>query len=120
MDEHVHLITNGSSLSLQSLVELCHCPAELLEALKKKGSQNKVWCFIGDGTEDNGHLFGLLRYVDGWNLPCNFVIESNNRSVEASNEDRWGTQSNLQWNFDCVTKYEYECSYPHCRKAWND
>ena len=27
-----------------------------------------------------------------------------------------GTQSNLQWNFDCVTKYEYECSYPHCRK----
>ncbi len=90
--------------------------AGLAWALKKKGSQNKVWCFIGDGTEDNGHLFEAARYVDGWDLPCNFVIESNNRSVEASNEDRWGTQSNLQWNFDCVTKYEYECSYPHCRK----
>lgn len=41
-------------------------------ALKKKGSQNKVWCFIGDGTEDNGHLFEAARYVDGWNLPCIF------------------------------------------------
>lgn len=58
-------------------------------ALKKKGSKNRVWCFVGDGTEDNGHLFEAIRYVDGWELPCKFVIENNDRSVEASNSERW-------------------------------
>ena len=61
-------------------------------ALKKKGSTQKVWCFVGDGTEDNGHLFEAVRYVDGWDLPCTFVIENNNRSCEATNNDRWGKE----------------------------
>ena len=85
-------------------------------ALKKKGSNKKVWCFIGDGTEDNGHLFEAVRYVDGWDLPCTFVIESNNRSCEASNADRWGKKGHIKWDSHSVIKYQYECTYPHCRK----
>lgn len=85
-------------------------------ALKRKGSDKKVWCFVGDGTEDNGHLFEAVRYVDGWDLPCKFVIESNDRSCEASNSDRWGSKGHIVWDSPSVIKYQYECSYPHCRK----
>jgi pyruvate dehydrogenase E1 component alpha subunit len=85
-------------------------------ALKKKGSDKKVWCFVGDGTEDNGHLFEAVRYVDGFELPCTFVIENNDRSVEASNEDRWGKTSDYKWDSPSVIKYYYDITYPHARK----
>ena len=85
-------------------------------ALKRKGSKQKVWCFVGDGTEDNGHLFEAIRYVDGWDLPCKFIIENNDRSCEASNHDRWNKKSDLCWESNSVIKYYYKCTYPHCRK----
>tara|TARA_B100001079_G_scaffold244444_1_gene231699 strand:- start:273 stop:1472 length:1200 start_codon:yes stop_codon:yes gene_type:complete len=85
-------------------------------ALKRKGSDQKVWCFVGDGTEDNGHLSEAVRYVDGFDLPCKFIIESNDRSCEASNADRWGKTGHPTWNSSNVIKYHYECTYPHCRK----
>jgi hypothetical protein len=85
-------------------------------ALKRKGSSQKVWCFVGDGTEDNGHLAEAIRYVDGWDLPCTFVIESNDRSCEASNSDRWGKTAHPEWNSPSVIRYTYNCTYPHCRK----
>ena len=85
-------------------------------ALKRKGSKQKVWCFVGDGTEDNGHLYEAIRYVDGWDLPCTFVIENNDRSVEASNSERWGTAGDYEWSSPSVLKYKYEITYPHARK----
>ncbi len=85
-------------------------------ALKRKGSPQKVWCFVGDGTEDNGHLYEAIRYVDGWDLPCTFVIENNDRSVEASNSERWGKAGDYEWNSPSVIKYKYEITYPHARK----
>ncbi len=84
-------------------------------ALKKKNSKQKVWCFVGDGTEDNGHLSEAVRYVDGFDLPCKFIIESNDRSCEATNSDRWGKKSNPKWDSKSVIKYHYTCTYPHCR-----
>jgi pyruvate dehydrogenase E1 component alpha subunit len=85
-------------------------------ALKKKGSDQKVWCFIGDGTEDNGHTYEAIRYVDGYDLPCTFVIENNNRSVESTNEERWGSKADYKWDSPSVIKYHYEITYPHARK----
>jgi pyruvate dehydrogenase E1 component alpha subunit len=85
-------------------------------ALKRKGSDKKVWCFIGDGTEDSGHTYEAVRYVDGFDLPCKFVIENNNRSVESTNEERWGKTADYQWNSPSVIKYHYDITYPHCRK----
>ena len=85
-------------------------------ALKRKGSNQKVWCFVGDGTEDNGHLYEAVRYVDGWDLPCKFVIENNDRSVEASNSERWGKSGDYKWDSPSVFKYKYDITYPHARK----
>ena len=85
-------------------------------ALKRRGSDQKVWCFVGDGTEDNGHLSEAVRYADGFDLPCTFIIESNDRSCEASNADRWGDAGHPTWDSSRVIKYYYEPTYPHCRK----
>jgi len=85
-------------------------------ALKRKKSNQRVWCFIGDGTEDSGNTYEAIRYVDGWDLPCTFVIENNNRSVESSNEDRWGNAAEYIWKSPSVIKYHYNITYPHARK----
>ena len=85
-------------------------------ALKRKGSKQRVWCFIGDGTEDSGHTYEAVRYVDGWDLPCTFVIENNDRSVETTNSERWGTAGDYKWTSPNVLKYYYDITYPHARK----
>jgi hypothetical protein len=81
-------------------------------ALKRKKSQRKVWCFVGDGAEDEGHFYEAARYVDGWNLPCRFVIEDNDRNVSASKKERRGNNDGFPWP-PCVRRYEYKASYPH-------
>lgn len=84
-------------------------------ALKRKSSSQKVWCFVGDGAEDEGHFYEAVRYVDGWNLPCTFVIEDNNRSVSAPKNIRWGDGDDADtWLFHpCVMRYCYTPTWPH-------
>lgn len=81
-------------------------------ALKRKGSDKHVWCFVGDGAEDEGHFYEAVRYVDGWNLPCAFIIEDNDRNVSASKYERRGNAFGLGWP-NCVRRYHYTPTYPH-------
>ncbi len=80
-------------------------------ALKMKNSSKHVWCFVGDGAEDEGHFYEAVRYVDGHKLPCTFVLEDNDRSVETPKEARYG-KSQIKWP-GCVKRYTYKCTYPH-------
>lgn len=80
-------------------------------SLKKKSSKNKVWCFMGDGAEDEGHFYEAVRYADGWDLPCTFIIEDNNRSVDTQKYERYGS-SEIKWP-KCVKRYYYNATYPH-------
>ena len=115
------LILNGKSMfvfdrnaNFYSSSIVCATPsiaAGVAWALKKKGSLQRVWCFIGDGAEDEGHLVEAARYVDGWNLPCTFIIEDNDRSVSATKSERWGKYGPLF--FKCVQRYGYTSTYPH-------
>jgi len=56
-------------------------------------------------------------YVEGWDLPCTFVIEDNDRSVDTNRIDRRGPiveAKGLPWRgFDHVRRYFYEPAYPH-------
>tara|TARA_X000000950_G_C13825430_1_gene623835 strand:+ start:64 stop:1272 length:1209 start_codon:yes stop_codon:yes gene_type:complete len=83
-------------------------------ALKRKGSKQKVWCFLGDGTEDSGHFSEAVRYVEGFDLPCNFVIEDDGMAVEAPKKLRWGNDNNIEWP-SCVLRYHYKKTRPHIR-----
>jgi deoxyxylulose-5-phosphate synthase len=88
--------------------------AGVAQGLKKSGSNSRVWCFVGDGIEDTGHFAEAVRYVDGFDLPCTFVIEDDNKAVEVSKKFRWGTDADLDWP-DCVVRYKYTKSRPHIR-----
>ena len=79
--------------------------------IKKLNKKNHVWCFVGDGAEDEGHFYEAVRYVDGHYLPCTFVLEDNNRSVETPKNERYG-KSKINWP-ECVLRYEYESTVPH-------
>lgn len=80
-------------------------------ALRRKGSDRKVWCFLGDGAEDEGNFYEAARYVDSWGLPATFIVEDNNRSVSACKLTRWNCH--LPVHFACVRRYHYEPTYPH-------
>ncbi len=80
-------------------------------ALQKRRSIKKVWCFLGDGAEDEGHFYESVRFVSGKKLPCTFIIEDNDRSVETPKSERYG-DTDMAWP-DCVIKYSYKPKYPH-------
>jgi pyruvate dehydrogenase E1 component alpha subunit len=84
-------------------------------ALRRKGSDQHVWCFIGDGAEDEGHFYEAARYVDGMDLPCTFIIEDNDRNVSASKLERRGpmSESTLSFYPRHIRRYNYTPTYPH-------
>jgi pyruvate dehydrogenase E1 component alpha subunit len=81
-------------------------------ALKRHQSRKRVWCFVGDGAEDHGHFYEAVRFVDGHGLPCTFVIEDNDRSVDTPKRMRHGS-NRMIWPYGCVRRYTYKPTYPH-------
>lgn len=115
-------IRNGQSMFLFSkeinflsssiLAGNCCIAAGVAWALKAEGSPSQVWCFLGDGAEDEGHFYEAVNFVQGWDLPCTFVIEDNNRSVETDVEKRRGMADRRDWGKH-VIRYHYRATYPH-------
>ena len=47
----------------------------------KNTKKNKVWVFIGDMTSMMGSFYEVYNYSRNFNLPLEFVIEDNGKSV---------------------------------------
>jgi TPP-dependent pyruvate/acetoin dehydrogenase alpha subunit len=92
------------------LAGTCGIAAGVAQTLAESGSKQKVWCFLGDGAEDEGHFYEAVNYVDGKNLPCSFIIEDNDRSVDSSKSQRG--RGRVVWP-PCVRRYHYVPEYPH-------
>lgn len=75
--------------------------------------ERRVWCFIGDGGEEEGHFYEAAMFVESNELPCTFIIEDNNRSVDTPREVRRGAAKGLEHLFKCVRRYHYTPTYPH-------
>lgn len=83
-------------------------------ALKEEGSANRVWCFLGDGAEENGRLHEAALYAEGHQLPVTFIIEDNDKQVETTKAERRENEvSGLEIIFQCVRRYHYKPTYPH-------
>jgi len=82
-------------------------------ALKAAGSKNKVWCFLGDGAEENGHYYEAVLYATGHNLPLVMIIEDNALQVDTPKDLRRGMSSGLLDLQPCVRRYHYKSQYPH-------
>tara|TARA_R110002110_G_scaffold132474_1_gene314008 strand:- start:74 stop:718 length:645 start_codon:yes stop_codon:yes gene_type:complete len=99
-------------LSTSVLAGLTGVAAGTALALKMQNKDNKVWCFVGDGAEDEGHFYEAVSFVEGWDLPCTFIVEDNDRQVDTSKVERRGKATIIEWP-SCVTRYEYIPTYPH-------
>ena len=91
----------------------CGIAVGVAMALKQSGSKNRVWCFLGDGAEEQGHFYEAVLYVTGHNLPVEFVIEDNNIQVDTSKELRRGMTQGLLDSWPCVRRYHYKPIFPH-------
>ena len=79
-------------------------------ALKKKNSDNKVWCFIGDMTFETGVFHESYKYAKNFELPIQFVVEDNNLSVHTPTDAAWNVRQEVP---EDVVYYRYENGYPH-------
>lgn len=75
----------------------------------------KVWCFLGDGAEEEGHFYEAALFVEANGLPCTFIIEDNARQVDTPKHQRRavGPAATPLDHFTCVERYHYTPTYPH-------
>lgn len=75
-----------------------------------------VWCFLGDGAEEEGHFYEAALFAEANDLPLTFIIEDNDRQVDTPTRERRGlfhsTHAPLD-HFTCVKRYYYTPTYPH-------
>ena len=101
-------------LTSSVLAGTCGIAAGVALSIKLQGGGQHVWCFLGDGGEDEGHFYEAAIFVEGSQLPCTFIVEDNDRSVDTSISLRRGPHWKNPWeNFKCVKRYDYKPTWPH-------
>lgn len=88
-------------------------------ANKKRGSDRKVWCFVGDMTAESGIFYENVKYAALHSLPITFIVEDNGMSISSPTENVWGYDKEKQQpdyltlNRGNVLYYRYERNRPH-------
>jgi pyruvate dehydrogenase E1 component alpha subunit len=77
-------------------------------AAKRKGSGERVWCFLGDMAARGGLYHECAQYASGHALPVTFVVEDNGLSVATDTERAWGLEHGLD-----ERNYSYKLDKPH-------
>lgn len=80
--------------------------------LKEMGSSNFVWCFLGDGAEEQGNFYESVLFAASHRLNCYFIIEDNDRSVDTPKSERT-KDLRMNWPEPYVFRYKYTPTYPH-------
>lgn len=81
-------------------------------SIKLRGGSEWVYCFVGDGAEDQGHFYEAVWFVHERQLPCVFVVEDNDSSCGVTREQRRGSDWPRPWP-SCVRRYHYKPTWPH-------
>ena len=101
-------------LTSSVLAGTCGIAAGVALSIQIQQEKQHVWCFLGDGAEEEGHFYEAATFVEGNNLPCTFIVENNNRSVDTAIAQRRGIHwKNAMENFKCILRYEYTPTWPH-------
>lgn len=80
------------------------------QAIKLSGSDEKVWCFLGDMSFESGIFYEVHKYARNFDLPLYFVVEDNGVSTNTPTVDTWRVKRDIP---DDVVWYEYKSKYPH-------
>jgi TPP-dependent pyruvate/acetoin dehydrogenase alpha subunit len=101
-------------LSSAILAGLCGVANGIAWAIRERGTPEHVWCFVGDGAEEEGHFYEAALFAETHDLPVAFVIEDNDRQVDTPKAERCpGNRPTLDQIFSHVTRYHYTPTYPH-------
>ena len=79
-------------------------------SLKKSGSTDKVWVFVGDMSFETGAFYEAHKYARNFDLPLYFVVEDNGVSTYTPTEATWAKKREIPAD---VIHYEYKSKYPH-------
>jgi TPP-dependent pyruvate/acetoin dehydrogenase alpha subunit len=91
-------------------------------AIKRNGSNERVFAFCGDMASTVGLFHECLSYAIGFQLPIKFIIEDNGFSTNSLTWETWGTlpldliQSTFylkHQNNKYIQFYKYERTCPH-------
>lgn len=90
-------------------------------AASLKGTQDKVWAFLGDMASLSGAFFECVQYSQGFNLPISFVIECNGmatntpsyETVNINHVHNTSVRRIKKWDKGEVLMYCYERQLPH-------
>ena len=74
-------------------------------AIKRKGENNKVWCFIGDHASEMGNFWEAVKYAENFDLPITYIVEDNQIGSNIKLLDVWNKRTKL--NSSKVIYYDY-------------
>lgn len=89
---------------------ICPIATGLGWAIKERGGNEWVHCFVGDMTEKTGIWQESATYAVGHDLPVTFHVEDNFKSVCTDTREVWGTYGNVT---ERHTRYLYTLTRPH-------
>ena len=78
--------------------------------IKEKGSDEKVWCFIGDMSFESGIFYQVHKYARNFDLPLYFIVEDNDVSTYTPTEATWNKKREIP---EDVIYYKYKSKFPH-------
>ena len=118
----IHLNFKGYNFISSAIVAGCLPIAlGLALAIKRKGENRKVWCFIGDMAAQTGLCYEVVKYARNFGLPLQVVVEDNGLSTNTPTYTTWGMGElrfegvrTLQvWEGGKVMHYLSTRVYPH-------
>jgi pyruvate dehydrogenase E1 component alpha subunit len=78
--------------------------------IKQKGSDEKVFVFVGDMSFESGIFYEVHKYARNFDLPIVFVVEDNAVSTYTPTEATWNKKKEIPSD---VIHYTYKSKYPH-------
>ena len=78
--------------------------------IKERGSDEKVFVFIGDMSFESGIFYEVHKYARNFDLPIVFVVEDNAVSTYTPTESTWNKKREIPSD---VIHYTYKSKYPH-------
>jgi TPP-dependent pyruvate/acetoin dehydrogenase alpha subunit len=78
--------------------------------IKRKKIKKKVWVFVGDMTSQMGVFHEVYNYSKNFNLPIEFVIEDNGKSVNTDTKKTWNLKK-FKIPKDLIY-YKYKLKFP--------
>lgn len=89
---------------------ICPIAVGLAWAIKQRGEDRVVHCFIGDMTATGGIFHESRRYAYGHDLPVRWWIEDNSLSVCTDTAEVWGSGPSFM---SSSQSYRYKLTRPH-------